>query len=606
MNTTPAILPALPAELPPVPEGYIYVGFGPLIALTPDACLSETPQPAGDLCALSGFTHSSRPLNEWRTEERLTGMYDLHYLVRVGSPAHYKLFPAGDPLPPVPDGYDYVGKGPLFERRDGGRMLFDHPTGHLAAIAYQEDGWDVGWPLNGMSPNMHYAAKRGTEAHQQLLPHLQPEPCTPEPCTLEQEPFTPTPETTMDTDTEEELPTFHIRLEDGRIVPDDCLVEVVISGHCENHSSSGHRYYGQSSDFETTMLPEDDEGVTWLENENCFALAGSCDTLRVTESGDKAFESNCTRIHGDWYHNDMVSYDGHGDPFYSEDDDYVYCEGAGENYHRNECHYCEHEGEWVYGEADDCACSNTEGSDDRINEYHHSPTPEHYHGACRSRWGIGFEVEKTDIYGVEDEGQYVGSSPLFAGWERDASCGVEGITHVYDPLSADDIFRDHVERSRRYLNAASDKTCGGHINISNIGLTPRSLLQRLRTYAPLWYAIYRDRLNNSYCIEDKKVEHGTVKYSPLRTKDFGVELRLPSGVRNAEQLVRRFELMARVCRAIDAGWSLNHYAKECRQLLLHGAYGGNRTKYAQILRLMRHFDRWFKDGHIHADIAQYV
>jgi hypothetical protein len=72
-------------------------------------------------------------------------------------------------LPPVPDGYDYVGKGPLFERRDGGRMLFDHPTGHLAAIAYQEDGWDVGWPLNGMSPNMHYAAKRGTEVHQQLL-----------------------------------------------------------------------------------------------------------------------------------------------------------------------------------------------------------------------------------------------------------------------------------------------------------------------------------------------------------------------------------------------------------------------------------------------------
>jgi hypothetical protein len=168
------------------------------------------------------------------------------------------------------------------------------------------------------------------------------------------------------------------------------------------------------------------------------------------------------------------------------------------------------------------------------------------------------------------------------------------------------LFEEHVVQAKRWLDAPTDTRCGGHINISSREHTPRELLLELRRYAPLWYAIYRNRLNNSYCDKDKKAEDGGIKYSPLRTKDFGVELRLPPAVKTGDQLLRRFDLLAFACSAVDEGWSLNRYVRACKPLLFKEVYRGNRKQYAKILRLTRHFNRWFLDGHIHESIAQYV
>jgi hypothetical protein len=589
--------------LPPIPDGYVYAGQGPLLPLQTSDNLHL--QPAGDLSACS----VARADRSWPHHESLRGqLEDLYYCVRFGSPAYYTLLGAGhwpapaapalpEGLPPVPEGYDYVGVGPLWPDLDPHTAPL-HPRNDLQLhlvhpVTGQPQGWLENSGLNGQARGTHYCARRGSAVHRLLLPHL---PTTP----TEQEPMPPEPDVEDD-----ELPAGHVRTYDGEVLPEDDAVQIVRRGHCSCRANYDGQYRVRSRHFELAWARADDEDIRWLERENCYAHT-DCDLVTLS-NGDVSFRANTVRLSdGDYYHEDDVRYDGNGNPFHESDDEYVYCNGEGGYYHRDDCHYCDHNDEWVYGDADDCACSSCSDSDTHVNEYHGSPSPYFHTGPNPSGWGIGFEVEKNEVNGADDEGDYVGSYPLFSGWERDVSCGIEGITHVYDPLTAADKFRADADASRAALNAPSDKTCGGHINISHPSLPPRHLLQSLRTYAPLWYAIYRHRLNNSYCIEDKKVEHGCTKYSPLRTKSFGVEFRLPSGVRNHDQLVRRFELMSLVCQAIDAGWSLNRYAKECRSLLLHGAYEGDRNKYAKILRLTRHFNRWFQDGHIHTDIAQYV
>lgn len=595
MSTMSTMIPH-PA-LPPIPAGYVYAGLGPLLPLQ----TSDNPrtQPAGDLSACS----VARADRGWPDNESLNGQFEgLYYCVCFGSPAYYTLLDAGHwhapaapalpaGLPPVPEGYDYVGVGPLWPELDPHTAPL-HPRGDLQLTALHPERADqMQWlgvaSLNGQAYGAHYCARRGSEVHRLLLPHL---------------PTTPEPPVEDDAD---ELPAGHVRTYDGTAIPEEDAVRIVLHGHCGRLSNYDGQYHGRSHDFELSWARAEDDEVYWLDIENCYAHAEHCDIVQLA-NGEYSFRANAVRLSdGDYYHEDDVRYDGNGNPFHESDDEYVYCSN-GEYYHRDDCHYCDHNDEWVYGDANDCACSSCSDSDTHVNEYHGSPSPDFHTGPNPSGWGLGFEVEKNEVNGADDEGHYVGSYPLFSGWERDASCGIEGITHVYDPLTAADKFRADADASRAALNAPSDKTCGGHINISHSSLPPRHLLQSLRTYAPLWYAIYRHRLNNSYCIEDKKVEHGSTKYSPLRTKPFGVEFRLPSGVRNHDQLVRRFELMLRVCQAIDAGWSLNRYVKECRQLLLHGAYEGDRNKYAKILRLTRRFNRWFQDGHIHADIAQYI
>lgn len=324
------------------------------------------------------------------------------------------------------------------------------------------------------------------------------------------------------------------------------------------------------------------------------------------EDGDYIHEDDAVDINGYYYHrdSDCVRYDHRGDPFHAEDDDYCYVESEGEWYHNSECHWSDEDDTYHAGDQDCCdeCCSG----EDRINEYHQSPRASLFRGT--SPFLVGFEVEKNSVGGASSRGDYVDIKPLFAGWERDASCGVEGITHAYDPLDAEQVkrFRQDLLDSADYVNEPCDSSCGGHINISSSRHTPRELMSRFKQYAPLWFAVYRNRLNNSYCRNDKKIEHGGDKYSPVRTKDFGIEIRLPNRVHNATVLQRRFDWVGLTCEAMDVGFSYNAYVKGCRDVLLNGAYNGDRNKYAMILRLARKFRVWMLDGIAHPSIHQWI
>jgi hypothetical protein len=64
--------------------------------------------------------------------------------------------------------------------------------------------------------------------------------------------------------------------------------------------------------------------------------------------------------------------------------------------------------------------------------------------------------------------------------------------------------------------------------------------------------------------------------------------------------------MGETCRAIESGATFNQYVKACRNILLDGAYGEDRMKYAKILRLARKFRVWMLDGIADQSIQQWI
>jgi len=394
-----------------------------------------------------------------------------------------------------------------------------------------------------------------------------------------------------------------VETQDGSMHREEDCNRVYTSSSSLSYSHAWFDWYTDEQLDEAT----DDHSVVYCDEADVYALAEH--TRYCEHSNTTEHISDIEYFNGDWFlcSHGLIRQDGHGNSFLNGDDDYVYCEDDGEYWPMNECHYCDEEGEWIRCDEDDCNHCGQEGLD-RILSYHrHGRSADLYTGG--SGWLVGFEVEKNRVGDADSCGDRIDETPLFAYWETDASCGIEGVTNAYDPLHEPTkrVFNEHLQESAHLIDVPCDNRCGGHINISCQNTAPRDMLQSFRKYAPLWYAVYRNRLTNHFCAQyDKKIEHGTEKYSPVITKSFGIELRLPSRVTSADMLARRFEWTGLTCSAMQDGTSFNAYVKSCRSLLLDRSYSGDRVKYAKVLRLARKFRVWMLDGIAHEDIQQWV
>lgn len=326
--------------------------------------------------------------------------------------------------------------------------------------------------------------------------------------------------------------------------------------------------------------------------------------------GEPILEDEAVAVDGgydcDYYRRDTygLNTDAHGDWFLEDGDTHQYCADTGEWHPDDECYYHEDDGEYrTYPPAD---------PDDRsvIHQWHQSPKPFIRDGS--SDWLVGYEVEKHNVGGNRSSGDYVEETDLFAGWETDGSCGVEGITHVYDPLDTYRLadFVKHVNDAEDLLNSDVGSDCGGHINISSHFYSGNKLMERFRSGpASLIYALWRYRLGNTYCADNRMLRETihAPKYSTARIRENGVmEIRLPNRIRNASTLLRRHKLVGHICKAMDRNdKSLNNLYKDAKDLLLE-MYSGNRTKLAKCLRAARAFHLWFKCGEVKPCISRWV
>ena len=321
------------------------------------------------------------------------------------------------------------------------------------------------------------------------------------------------------------------------------------------------------------ILKEDsyqcEETGSWYHRDDVYDHMTWCEYDAVHVEHEYAWRCEASGEY--FYHTDYKGELYDGGYIYSEDpDEYEYVErGRAEGYwlhtedtrwcydidepvHYNDATYCEDDGEYYYDEdemPDNC-------NDEEIRPYHRSPDPDFILNSYYSKMRIGFEIEKTYFrgfngYDVCDEGDHVGSHTLFKGYETDSSCGVEAITNIL-PLDSprsegrNAVF-EYFDEAECIINSPASKRCGGHICISVQGMSGYDILNKVRGNMAILYAMYRYRLNKEHCRNNKKLMYvNNTKYSPVNVKHFGVEIRIPSAVKNVRQLKLRYDLIYKI------------------------------------------------------------
>jgi hypothetical protein len=238
-----------------------------------------------------------------------------------------------------------------------------------------------------------------------------------------------------------------------------------------------------------------------------------------------------------------------------------------------------------------------------------------------SNYTIGFEVEKNYVTNLNgdrayDRGDYVDNTPLFSRWERDGSCGVEGITHAYS-VERYRLFKSHVMRSRHLLEGGVDRlrgpereqdsrrryTCGGHITL----VGPKVSMANVRRYAGLLYSLYKKRLRNGYCADNKDLNDTgrSMHYCAIRERDSrnSVEFRLVRRVESHTNLLWRFRLFRKLALALETEMTFQQFLSACRPLLNEVF---NKNKVREILADAKHFDDYINRGYIHSRISEYI
>lgn len=216
-----------------------------------------------------------------------------------------------------------------------------------------------------------------------------------------------------------------------------------------------------------------------------------------------------------------------------------------------------------------------------------------------SRFTIGFEVEKNIFHrGAVKEYE------LLKGFERDASCGYEAITHVLPLLPAgtwrNKVF-DMMHKAERIIDdrySPSDTRCGGHITLGVVGMSGTDLMEATRKYSGILYAMFRHRLKNSYCRENNRMEwsHYGSRYQVCLKKDHTIEFRLPSKIESVKQMMRRYELCYELLDyAVNVKGSLANFLKRITPLVV-SMYNGDETKAKDILSLAVEFQEYINTG----------
>jgi hypothetical protein len=214
-------------------------------------------------------------------------------------------------------------------------------------------------------------------------------------------------------------------------------------------------------------------------------------------------------------------------------------------------------------------------------------------------WLVGVEVEKVDG-DLQDKGE-AWEILTRTGWskERDGSLNSGGYEMVSPilPLFNLERIEEAVAPVLEYINANSDDSCGGHINISRKGMSNYDLLESMKQYAPILYALYPKRLNKHYCKAKSwsKYTSQPEKYASffLKPNDV-VEIRLFSRVTNLTNLKWRLDLLKLFI--LDGG-NFNQFAQKigCTESTLykHFAKMYSHEKIGEKLRLMDEYSKQY-------------
>jgi hypothetical protein len=227
-----------------------------------------------------------------------------------------------------------------------------------------------------------------------------------------------------------------------------------------------------------------------------------------------------------------------------------------------------------------------------------------------SKYTIGFEVEKNQL-----SRNAVREYELFCGFERDGSCGYEAVTHVLPLLPAGQWrtkVYDMMHKAEKIIDdrfSPSDRRCGGHITIAVDGIDGAELLRQVRKNAGIVLALFRHRLTNRFCGDNRRMEtdfYGD-RYQVALVKGVCLEFRLPSRFESVKQMMRRYELMFHLVdfSIQNPNGSFDTFMKRVQPVIL-SMYNGDADKANKVMTLAKHFQKYINTGEVSDSIREYL
>jgi hypothetical protein len=227
-----------------------------------------------------------------------------------------------------------------------------------------------------------------------------------------------------------------------------------------------------------------------------------------------------------------------------------------------------------------------------------------------SKYTIGFEIEKNQL-----SRNAVREYELFCGFERDASCGYEAVTHVL-PLLPSGQWRtkvyDMIYKAEKIIDdrySPSDRRCGGHITIAVDGINGRDLLGMVRKNSGIVLALFRNRLKNRYCNGNNRLrtDYYDSRYQVALVKGDCLEFRLPSRFESVKQVMRRYELFYQLVdfSVNNPNGSFKSFIKKVYPIIL-SMYSGDTDRADEIVKLSSKFQAYIDLGTVDESIAEFV
>lgn len=278
-------------------------------------------------------------------------------------------------------------------------------------------------------------------------------------------------------------------------------------------------------------------------------------------------------------------------------DEAIYCEGEGDWYHEDECvqvntrhgiewyseyhirkndyRFIKFEGDWYdedqadriglvfvedlneYGYNDDNYYHDEDGNwysypeESYVRGYHDGRYKElDFDG--KSKYKIGFEIEKEDkcVRNGIDIDEFESNTDDLWRKEKDGSLDDESGYELISPtfeFNIDKIF-EHIEGNDtllEHINAKYSTSCGGHIHLSEDGLTGEQLFDKVKGYTPLFYALYYGRVDRNYAKgkSNEDLKSDNEKYQAIKIHSNRIEFRIISAVPNVKTLKWRSKLL---------------------------------------------------------------
>ena len=294
----------------------------------------------------------------------------------------------------------------------------------------------------------------------------------------------------------------------------------------------------------------------------------SCYDFVITADGDVLDRDDAPWCDGneEYYHrDDMVHvYEGRNEGWYSQSyvdscGEFAYFEGAYYNYDaidRHDIVYVEDRDEWdyrdnVYYHEDNGYYSYPDDSEEYVRGYHNGG----YKSLTfdnKSKYKIGYEIEKEDedVRNSIDIYDFENATDDLWRKEKDGSLsddsGYELISPTFE-FDIDKIF-EHIESNDelvKHINAEKSSSCGGHIHLSENGLSGNDLFEKVKGYTPLFYALYYGRVDKNYCKgkNNNDLQNENEKYQAIKIHHDRVEFRIISAVPNVSTLKWRTKLL---------------------------------------------------------------